>query len=201
MDLLRTCYRHRVYWDDAKTRSSQIIWYRAADDALWFPHPHVFSSERYDTVHWWNDGAGEDELTGPTYSKGAPPGPFLGQSFCGPAEWYLGAPSNAPPLARDLFGLPACCFGSEPSGISVLCGTCTILPAVWRLIIPGDVVDHGCTGCGQIAGLNLDLVHVPAGDPLPFHDGVSNGCNWVGEFATKLTCPFGQTWLSLSGGV
>lgn len=164
MDLLRTCYTHKVFWDDAKTLSSTIIWYRCSDNAAWFPFPHVFSSERYDTVHWFNDGAGEDELTGPSYYNGVPPARFTGQAFCGDPDWYLGAPSDAPGLDLDENGWPICCnveggaYGypagpssptppSSPSGPA--CNGCidSIGPSVFKVTFT-----HLFAGCSVING-------------------------------------------------
>lgn len=150
MDVLRTCYSHKVFWDDAKTRSSTIIWYRASDNAEWFPYPHVFSSERYDTVHWFCPGAGEDELSPPSYFNGVPPARFTGQQFCGEPDWFLGAPSDAPGLDLDAAGWPLCCHveggyygsGEQPSSPSSppsgpTCPGCEggIAPAVFKVVI------------------------------------------------------------------
>jgi hypothetical protein len=163
MDLLRTCYTHKVFWDNSKTRSSKIIWYRASDNADFFPYPHVFSSERYDTIHWFNDGAGEDELSGPTYYKGMPPARFTGQNFCGDPSWFLGAPSDAPPLELDENGWPVCCnieesyYASRPAPSSPsappsfpACPDCLegISPAVMKVTFGGTFTGTICHGFG-----------------------------------------------------
>lgn len=102
-----------MYWDNARTRFSDAIWYFVPDDRPFFSGEHRFSLEIWDPVHWYCDGAGEDYLTQPTYYNGAAPGPFLGKGcVCGNRDWFLdGCPSDAPALARRPDGLPACCFG------------------------------------------------------------------------------------------
>lgn len=183
MDLARVCYSKKVYWDDAKTKSSVITWYRASENALPFPFPHVFSMEVYDTVHWYNPGAGEDQLTGRTYYNGVPPARFTGQAFCGEPEWYLGAPSDAPPLELDEAGWPACCnveggayaYGGGPSRPTPpsspsappsgpTCNGCIegVGPAVFKVTFTNLFA-----GCAVLNG-TWDLHYI-------------GNCNWVGS--------------------
>lgn len=97
MDLLRSCKRKWMWWDEGQTRGSWVRWY-FVDGAKPLPFPHRFSSEWWDEVHWYNGGAGEDDATEYVYDKGAPPHPRPpGIRPCGPADWWAnGAPSNAP---------------------------------------------------------------------------------------------------------
>lgn len=142
MDVLRVCKTHRVYWDNAKTRSSLIVWYRVSDETPFFPGPHVFSSETYDTCHWWNPGAGEDDQSPPAWYDGADPVGFTPTVPCGSLDWFAnGAPSDAPAIPRDVDGFPACCGApttSEPpfppSKAPPVgpCGPFEIVPAAWQ---------------------------------------------------------------------
>lgn len=103
----------KVYWDAAKTKSSTIIWYPVPDGTPFLPFRNRFTAEIWDPIHWYDDGAGEDDATGRTYYNGAALGPFKGGGhFCGEPPWFEhGSPSDAPPLPRTPDGLPACCFG------------------------------------------------------------------------------------------
>lgn len=109
---MRVCKRKWMWFDEAKTLGGYVNWYWAPKGSKPLPFPTRFTSETWDTVHWWNPGAGEDDMSLSTYSKGALPGPFKGLSFCGRPEWFQdGCPSDAPPLPKNADGLPACCFG------------------------------------------------------------------------------------------
>jgi hypothetical protein len=112
VDVLRHGYKHKMYWDAAKTMSSDVIWYKAPDGAKAFPGISTFGSEIYDGVHWWNPGAGEDDASKSSWYNSAIPGPFKGQHFCGDPEWWQdGCPTDAPLIPVNSAGLPACCFG------------------------------------------------------------------------------------------
>lgn len=101
-----------MFFDKNQTLSAMVKWYWAPEGSKPLPFPHKFTSETWDTVHWFTDGIGEDPLSEPLYYSGASPGPFKGKSFCGPEEWWRnGCPSDAPPLPKNADGLPACCFG------------------------------------------------------------------------------------------
>lgn len=111
-DVLRHGYQHRWYWDNARSVFSDVIWYKAPAGAKDFPGFSRFGSETLDTVHWYQEGAGEDYATKSSYYNSKIPGPFTGQKFCGPIEWYAdGCPTDAPLIARNSSGLPSCCFG------------------------------------------------------------------------------------------
>jgi hypothetical protein len=99
-----------------------IMWYWAPDDAIFFPGEQRFSSETWDDVHWWTDGAGEDPLSVREYTKGMMPVPFKGDGrFCGRKEWFAdGAPSDAPPIPRGAGGWPQCCFNRPLTGAYAL---------------------------------------------------------------------------------
>lgn len=202
MDVLRVCKTHKVFWDAARTRSSTIIWYRVPDTTPFFPGPHCFSSETYDTCHWFNPGAGEDYETGPTWYDGSPPASFSATSFCGEPEWFAdGAPSNAPPLPRDAAGLPACCAtvstsgpagsaGSQPvfplpSGVgppeTVNCGGCTVMPSVWIVEPLGHWTNGYCFACQRLIGGHFPIYYFPKGSQSPL--GTSGGCFWLGPIA------------------
>lgn len=100
-----------MYWDNERTKSSLVKYYWAPEGAEFFPHPIIYTSETWDTCHWYAEGAGEDRMAGYSYYNGAIPGPFKGKHSCGPKEWWMnGCPSDAPPLPRNSQGLPACCF-------------------------------------------------------------------------------------------
>lgn len=111
MDVLRSCKRHKVFWDNAKTKSSEVIWYWAEPGAEFLRSPNLFTSETWDTVHWYCPGAGEDDLSNPTYYNGLNQWGFAGQGkVCGDLSWFAeGCPSDAPPLPRNADGSPACC--------------------------------------------------------------------------------------------
>lgn len=206
MDVMRTCKTKQVFWDAAKTRSSEIIWYRVPDDTPFFPGPHVFSDERYDTVHWWNPGAGEDDDVGYDWYSGAPPVNFQPTAPCGDLDWFAnGAPSDAPALPRDKMGFPVCCPGGGqatsvsggpgpgPSGgsagsggdIEVHCFGCTVLPAVWIVTPLGNWSNRDvCTQCPIITGTQTAMIYYPLGATLPVNYGaglLSPGCVWVGQ--------------------
>lgn len=101
-----------MYFDNAKTLASDVIWYKAPDGAKPLPFPSLFGSETSDTYHWWCPGAGEDDSSRSSYYNGKIPGPFKGRSYCGPQQWWTnGCPSDAPRLSRNAAGLPSCCFG------------------------------------------------------------------------------------------
>ena len=116
MDLLRVCHQQTVYWDQARTKKSTIIWYWCEPDAKIFPGPNLFTSETWDTVHWYGGPIGEDWASERAYYKGNAPGPFTGQgAFCGQLDWFAnGCPSDAPPIPRTDGGLARCCF---PGGL------------------------------------------------------------------------------------
>lgn len=182
-----------MWWDAAQTIGSHVRWY-FVDDAPFAPFPHVFSSENWDMVHWFDDGAGEaDDQTQP-YDKGAPPTPFApvvqpGDVPCGPPDWWLnGAPSDAPPEVW-LNGIPECCHakyvavGCSCGAVYVqeqpgptLCGSCYFQPTEWLLTIT-DVANDVCTGCAGLNGTNIILYNVPSGDLNPGGE-ISNGCYW-----------------------
>lgn len=107
-----------MWFDAAKTRGNYVLWYFAPPGSKPLPFTSRFSSETWDTVHWWNDGAGEDDATNPTFYNGKAPFPFKGQGWCGDPDWFAnGQPSDATPLARSTVppvGAPICCFaGAE----------------------------------------------------------------------------------------
>jgi len=110
MDIQRSCFKQWMWWDAAQTLGSWVMWY-FVDDNPFFPQPHIFSSETWDEVHWWNPGAGWADDKPRYYRKGAGPVPFpTAQRFCGNPDWYLtGAPANALPLTRLPNGRPVCC--------------------------------------------------------------------------------------------
>lgn len=101
-----------MWFDNARTVGDVVTWYFTPPGAKFLPVENRFSSETWDTVHFWGEGAGEAWDHVPTYSKGSPPGPFTGQGgVCGKMSWFTdGAPSDAPALPRNNAGLPACCF-------------------------------------------------------------------------------------------
>lgn len=113
MDVRRSCATVTMAWDEGQTRQSKVTWYFAPKGAKVFPFAHRFSSEIYDPVHWFNNGAGEVAEAGrQPWSNGKLPGPFKGHTYCGDASWFLnGAPRTAFPLDRNAAGLPTCCFG------------------------------------------------------------------------------------------
>lgn len=112
MDVMRSCSVQRVYWDNARTKSSLIRWYFVPDDTPFLPGWNRFCSEIWDPVHWYCEGAGLDYLDKPVYRNGKPLGPFTAKKPCGKLEWFdKGCPSDAPPIPRRPDGLPACCFG------------------------------------------------------------------------------------------
>lgn len=110
-DLLRVPKKHRMYFDNAKTVFSDVVWYPSPPGAETFPFPILFTSETWDDVHWFCPGAGEDDRTPSSWYNGKMPGPFKGTHFCGKPEWWQnGCPSDAPLIPNNAAGLPVCCF-------------------------------------------------------------------------------------------
>lgn len=113
MDLLRACKKQFMWFDNERTRGDVVTWYFTPPGAQFLTVPNRYTSETWDTVHWWGEGAGEAWDHVPTYYKGTPPGPFTGTDgkLCGQLEWFRdGMPQDAPPLPRRSDGLPACCL-------------------------------------------------------------------------------------------
>ena len=109
-DFLRSCKTHKVYWDEARSKTSNIIWYFADPGAKLLPVPNLFSSETWDQCHWYGGPIGEDWNANPQYYNGKSPGNFPGLKPCGPLSWFThGVPSNATPLVHAPDGLPSCC--------------------------------------------------------------------------------------------
>lgn len=109
-----------MYFDNARTVAGEVDWFFSPPGAEFFPFPIIYTSETWDPVHWFCEGAGEDYATGSSYLPGTMPFPFKGKSFCGPEDWWRnGCPSNAPPVTRLLNGLPTCCLGNVHGAYSI----------------------------------------------------------------------------------
>lgn len=118
MDVLRACYRKRMYFDQARSVVQVVDWYFVPDTFPFWDGENAFCSEVYDGVKWYGDPPGEDPLDARIYTKGHMPAPFnpLAGRFCGQRSWFTdGAPSDAPPVPRTPGGIPACCF---PAGLT-----------------------------------------------------------------------------------
>lgn len=109
MDVLRTCYKQWLWFDEAQTVGNWVRWY-FVDDAPFLPIPHIYTSETWDEVHWSNVGPGFAWNVNRIYDKGAPPSPLPPAiHYCGQDDWWVnGAPSDAPALPV-VDGIPKCC--------------------------------------------------------------------------------------------
>lgn len=109
-----------MFFDAAQTIRAKVRYYFALPTAKPLPFPSRFVSQHWDTVHWKTVGPGEDVSVNTSYDKGKPPAKLTGDHWCGPVDWWRnGAPSNAPPLVRNIFGVAECC---EPEAGIVLGG-------------------------------------------------------------------------------
>lgn len=95
-----------------------ISYYFVPDTSPFLPFENRFTSEIWDDVHWWGEGAGEAWDRAQPWYSGRLPGPFVGGGrFCGRADWFAdGCPSDAPPVPRTPGGLAACCFAGPLTG-------------------------------------------------------------------------------------
>ena len=102
-----------------------INWYRAPAGAKVFPFPQRFMSTNWSAWPWELNSPGELWEGPPTWTAGRTPPTVDGQSFCGPADWFVNG-ADYDPLAnypRDPFGpLVACGQKPDPALATVASG-------------------------------------------------------------------------------
>jgi len=150
IDYSRHCYHTEAkLWRDRDTLTP-ITWFRAADDAEFFPGVTFMGSVRTwerpdDNVPYLGERPNTFQ-----YSKGAPPTTYLGDHFCGRLEDFEdgGETDVSEEMETNAFGAAPCCEAEDPVSV---CGY--VIPRVlWAKI-------HTVGGCSCGNGQVVRVVY------------------------------------------
>jgi hypothetical protein len=116
MDVGRFCYSTEAQFFRDDPRTATIRWYRAADDAEFFPTAHKWGQLSWYTEPWAATGVGEVYGAKRVWSNGFTPPTATGQGHFGALEdFQLGAAFDASSSTpRDPWGLADACGGGDP---------------------------------------------------------------------------------------
>lgn len=180
MDLLRSCYRTTMQFDQAGDLRADVQWYFADPMAEYFPTPHLFGSSNWTPTGYIYFGPGERWDVGKTWANGAPlySAP-VSSSTCGDTDAFtVGVPTDTPPIQYSADGVPTCCE-QNPCATWYLTdghgrGVRTINPGgVWVLSgdIPNESIWDSTTEQQEFTGFSGDP---PCGGGLSTYTGYFN---------------------------
>jgi len=111
MDIGRFAYDTKVLFFRDSSVETTMHWYRAADDAKYFPQPHKWGSLLWYSRPWEATGVGEIYGEPRKFNNGFTPPTSRGQDYFGPLEFFQdGCPfDSGVNVPRDNWGLAKSC--------------------------------------------------------------------------------------------
>jgi len=111
MDVARTATDRDCTFFNDDPRVGRIHWYRAPDDAKFFPTYHKWGHLCWYSYPWESSGVGEVYGTREQWNPGFTPPTVAGQHFCGPLEAFQEGCTFDPDVnvERDTWGVAKAC--------------------------------------------------------------------------------------------